>query len=60
MRAIGVSNFMPDMLAELLDRSTVVPAVNQVEVHPYYPARGPARERRARDHHPGVVPDRRP
>jgi diketogulonate reductase-like aldo/keto reductase len=36
---------MPDMLAELLDRSTVVPAVNPVEVHPYYPARGPARER---------------
>ena len=36
VRAIGVSNFLPDMLAELLDRSTVVPAVNQVEVHPYF------------------------
>jgi diketogulonate reductase-like aldo/keto reductase len=36
VRAIGVSNFMPDMLADLLDRSTVVPAVNQVEVHPYF------------------------
>jgi diketogulonate reductase-like aldo/keto reductase len=36
VRAIGVSNFMPDMLTDLLDRSTVVPAVNQVEVHPYF------------------------
>ncbi len=36
IRAIGVSNFMPDVLAALLDRSSVVPSVNQVEVHPYF------------------------
>jgi diketogulonate reductase-like aldo/keto reductase len=36
VRAIGVSNFMPDVLAALLDRSSVIPAVNQVELHPYF------------------------
>jgi len=36
VRAIGVSNFMPDHLASLLGRIDVVPAVNQVEVHPYF------------------------
>ncbi|UKA64399.1 aldo/keto reductase [Arthrobacter sp. FW306-04-A] len=36
VRAIGVSNFMPEHLATLLDRSTVVPSVNQVELHPYF------------------------
>jgi diketogulonate reductase-like aldo/keto reductase len=35
VRAIGVSNFMPDVLADLLKQTDVVPAVNQVEVHPY-------------------------
>jgi 2,5-diketo-D-gluconate reductase A len=36
VRAIGVSNFMPDHLARLLDATSVVPAVNQIEVHPYF------------------------
>lgn len=36
VRAIGISNFMPDMLADLLAQTSVVPAVNQVEVHPYF------------------------
>ena len=36
VRAIGVSNFMPDHLATLLEQTSVVPAVNQVEVHPYF------------------------
>jgi diketogulonate reductase-like aldo/keto reductase len=36
VRAIGVSNFMVDHLTTLLDRATVVPAVNQIEVHPYF------------------------
>jgi diketogulonate reductase-like aldo/keto reductase len=36
VRAIGVSNFMPDVLDRLLQQTTVVPAVNQVEVHPYF------------------------
>ena len=36
VRAIGVSNFMVDHLTALLDKATVVPAVNQIEVHPYF------------------------
>lgn len=36
VRAIGVSNFMPHHLLELLDATDVVPAVNQVELHPYF------------------------
>ena len=36
VRAIGVSNFMPGVLANLLERTNVVPAVNQVELHPYF------------------------
>lgn len=36
VRAIGVSNFMPDHLDRLLKSASVVPAVNQVEVHPYF------------------------
>lgn len=37
-RAIGVSNFAVAHLQELLEHSRVVPAVNQIEVHPFqYP-----------------------
>jgi diketogulonate reductase-like aldo/keto reductase len=36
VRATGVSNFMVEHLTPLLDRATVVPAVNQIEVHPYF------------------------
>ncbi len=36
VRAIGVSNFMPDHLSRLLAETEVVPAVNQIEVHPYF------------------------
>ena len=36
VRAIGVSNFMVDHLERLLDRASVVPAVNQIEQHPYF------------------------
>ncbi|MFF3025816.1 aldo/keto reductase [Microbacterium sp. NPDC057944] len=36
VRAIGVSNFMPNHLDRLLAETDVVPAVNQVEVHPYF------------------------
>src|SRR4051794_6352679 len=39
VRAIGVSNFMVDHLTKLLDHATVVPAVNQIEVHPYFAQR---------------------
>ncbi len=34
-RSIGVSNFQPAHLDRLVKESTTVPAVNQVEVHPY-------------------------
>lgn len=34
VRAIGVSNFQPAHLARLLDGTDIVPAVNQVELHP--------------------------
>ncbi|MYX38848.1 MULTISPECIES: aldo/keto reductase [unclassified Streptomyces] len=33
-RAIGVSNFQPAHLQRIIDNSDVVPAVNQVELHP--------------------------
>src|SRR5436190_15299887 len=36
VRAIGVSNFMVDHLTRLLDQAAVVPAVNQIEQHPYF------------------------
>jgi diketogulonate reductase-like aldo/keto reductase len=36
VRAIGVSNFMPRHLDTLLTVAKVVPAVNQIEVHPYF------------------------
>jgi diketogulonate reductase-like aldo/keto reductase len=36
VRAIGVSNFMPHHLRSLLDQSDVIPALNQVELHPYF------------------------
>jgi diketogulonate reductase-like aldo/keto reductase len=36
VRSIGVSNFMGDHLTALLDDATVVPAVNQIECHPYF------------------------
>ena len=35
VRAIGVSNFTINRLIDLLSKTTVVPAVNQVEAHPY-------------------------
>jgi diketogulonate reductase-like aldo/keto reductase len=36
VRAIGVSNFNPDHLDQLIERSDVIPAVNQVELHPFF------------------------
>jgi diketogulonate reductase-like aldo/keto reductase len=39
VRAIGVSNFMVEHLTTLLDRASVVPAVNQIECHPYFAQR---------------------
>src|SRR4051812_9844690 len=39
VRAIGVSNFMVEHLTSLLETATVVPAVNQIELHPYFQQR---------------------
>lgn len=35
-RSIGVSNFQPEHLARLFDETETVPAVNQIEAHPYF------------------------
>jgi diketogulonate reductase-like aldo/keto reductase len=37
IRSLGVSNFTPAMLTRLVDETGVTPAVNQVEMHPYFP-----------------------
>ncbi|HCD7426114.1 TPA: aldo/keto reductase [Citrobacter werkmanii] len=36
IRAIGVSNFHPDRLADLMAFNRVIPAVNQIEVNPFH------------------------
>lgn len=36
IRAIGVSNFQPDRLMDLIIHNEIVPAVNQVETHPFH------------------------
>ncbi|MBN9176802.1 MAG: aldo/keto reductase [Microbacterium sp.] len=36
VRAIGVSNFMPHHLDRLAAETEIIPAVNQVELHPYF------------------------
>lgn len=35
-RAIGVSNFHPDRLADIMAFNKIPPAVNQVEINPFY------------------------
>jgi diketogulonate reductase-like aldo/keto reductase len=37
VRSIGVSNFTPEHLGAIIDATGVAPAVNQVELHPYFP-----------------------
>lgn len=36
IRAIGVSNFLPDRLIDLIDHNEITPAVNQIETHPFF------------------------
>jgi 2,5-diketo-D-gluconate reductase A len=36
VKAIGVSNFQPHHLRRLAEKSVIVPAVNQIEIHPYF------------------------
>ena len=35
-RAIGVSNFHPDRLVDLIEHNEITPAVNQIEVNPFF------------------------
>ncbi|MFL6179617.1 MAG: aldo/keto reductase, partial [Actinomycetes bacterium] len=37
VRSIGVSNFTERQLREIVDATGVVPAVNQIELHPHFP-----------------------
>ena len=36
IKAIGVSNFQPDRLIDLIIHNEIIPAVNQVETHPFH------------------------
>ncbi|MDN3583189.1 aldo/keto reductase [Mucilaginibacter flavus] len=36
IRAIGISNFQPNRLMDLIIHNEIVPAVNQVETHPFH------------------------
>ena len=36
LRAIGVSNFYPHILADFCETADIIPAVNQVELHPFF------------------------
>lgn len=49
VRAIGVSNFNPDHLERLIAETGVVPAINQVELHPYFQQLGLRHEHDERD-----------
>ena len=40
IRAIGVCNFYPDRLTDLCLNAKVIPAVNQVELHPFFAQTG--------------------
>jgi diketogulonate reductase-like aldo/keto reductase len=35
IRAIGVSNFQPDRIMDLMIHNEIVPAINQIETHPF-------------------------
>ena len=37
VRSVGVSNFTPEFLQRVADATGVMPAVNQVELHPFFP-----------------------
>lgn len=36
IKAIGVANFYPDRLIDLIERNEITPAVNQIETHPFF------------------------
>lgn len=37
IRSIGVSNFLPEHIDRIAEETGVLPSVNQVELHPYFP-----------------------
>lgn len=39
IREIGVSNFLPEHIDHLIEQTGVIPAVNQIELHPYFSER---------------------
>jgi 2,5-diketo-D-gluconate reductase A len=47
-RAIGVANFYPDWLVDLIEHNEVTPAVNQIETHPFFQRNGDQEVMRAR------------
>ncbi|MEV0238928.1 aldo/keto reductase [Streptomyces sp. NPDC050674] len=47
IRAIGVSNFLPEHLERLIGETSVVPAVNQIELHPHL------QQQASREYHAG-------
>ncbi len=51
LRSIGVSNFIPEHLDLLIEKTGVAPSVNQVELHPYFSQP----EQRAADKARGIV-----
>lgn len=51
IRSIGVSNFIPEYLDVLIEKTGVVPSVNQVELHPYFNQA----DQRAADRERGVL-----
>ena len=53
LKAIGVSNFYPNILTNFCETVNVIPAVNQVELHPWYVQAGALETMK----HYGVVPE---
>jgi len=51
VKSIGVSNFLPEHLDELIAKTGVAPSVNQIELHPYFNQA----EQRAADKARGVL-----
>jgi diketogulonate reductase-like aldo/keto reductase len=51
VRSIGVCNFLPVHLEKIIQETGVTPAINQVELHPYFPQA----EQRAWDKEHGIV-----
>ena len=51
LRSIGVSNFLPEYLDQLIEKTGVAPSVNQIELHPYFNQP----EQRAADRERGVL-----